>query len=400
MTAVTGQGRGIDVAARRTHFHARTEAANVNNEWHLWKSYTTANYFQSPALDYFAVRNACGVFDLCPMHKYRIRGADAGAFLDRLVTRNVGKLRVGRVGYAAWCDDAGKVLDDGTIFRLGDDDYRLCSYERHLAWLTAAAIGFDVEVRDETDAVAALAVQGPTSCAALSRLGLDDLGSLKPFGIRRYPFDASDLVVSRTGFTGDLGFELWIDPDHALELWDRLFEAGRQVGIRPIGGDALDLARIEAGFLQAGVDFVTAAQTVRPGRTRSPFELGLDWLVDFDKPHFNGRSALAAERERGSTWRLVRLDIEGNKPAKDAYLYSANRKQIGFVTSAAWSPVLKANVALGTVRRPHGNVGDTLFAEIYYRRELHWSRVMARCEVIDTPFFNPPRRVATPPADF
>ncbi len=398
---MTDRPAEVSLAALKTHFHSRTSALNLRNEWHLWKAYTTSDNYACADLEYFAIRNATGVFDLCPMNKYRITGRDAGAFLDRLVTRDVRKIGVGRVAYAAWCNDAGQLIDDGTIFHLGDNDYRLCAYERHYAWLLASARGFDVQVVDETDAVAALAVQGPTSCAILREMGLDGIETLKPFRITDFLFADGQLTVSRTGFTGDLGYELWVDPSLAERLWDTLFEAGRHRGIRPIGGDALDMARIEAGFMQAGVDFLNANETVRPGRSRSPFELGLDWLVDFKKPHFNGRAALERERERGSRWRFVKLDIEGNKPAKDAYLYdAAGKEQIGFVTSSLWSPVCKANIALGTVRTPHGLPGDTLNAEIYYQRERHWSRVMARCTVVDKPFWNPARRRATPPADF
>jgi aminomethyltransferase len=248
--------------------------------------------------------------------------------------------------------------------------------------------------------VAALAVQGPTSCAVLKELGLAGVESLRPFRHARFPFGAGEILVSRTGFTGDLGYELWIDPSGADALWDSLFEAGRVRGIAPIGTDALELCRIEAGFIQAGIDFLPATGIVRPGRARSPFELGLDWLVDFRKPNFNGRRALARELREGSRWRLVRLDIEGNKPAHHAYVFDRRRRQVGFVTSAAWSPVAKKNIALATVARPAGEPGDTLFADIYYRREMHWSRKMAACRVVEGPFWDPPRRRATPPAEF
>jgi aminomethyltransferase len=307
------------------------------------------------------------------------------------------------VAYAVWCNDQGQVIDDGTIFHLQDGEYRLCSQERHLAWLTAAAIGLDVDIREETADIAALAVQGPTSYSVMKNLQLDGIGELKPFGLTHFNFGGSELMVSRTGFTGDLGYELWIEKSKAEALWDALFAAGKLHGIRAIGTEALDLARIEAGYLTAGVDFLPAEGTVRPGRSRSPFELGLEWLVDFKKPNFNGRRALAEEKRRGSTWRLVKLDIEGNKPAHHSYVYKSvnrRRKQIGFITSACWSPVCKKNIAIGTVNMPHGQAGDQLQVEIYYQREMHWSRVMAKATVVDKPFWDPPRRRATPPAPF
>ncbi len=390
----------VPQARLRTPFHGRLSALDRLNEWHSWKGYQAADALYDAELEYFAIRNSTAVFDLTPMTKYRISGSDALPYIDRLVTRDMSKIRPGRVAYAAWCDDRGQVIDDGTIFHLREGEYRLCSQERHLAWLTAAAIGMDVEIREETAEVAALAVQGPTCFSVLDGLRIDGLAELKPFGLLHADFDGAELLVSRTGFTGDLGYELWIEPGRAEALWDALFEAGRLHGITAIGTHALDMARIEAGFLTAGIDFVPAMQTVRSGRSRSPFELGLSWLVDFRKPNFNGRRALAAEQRRGSTWRLVKLDIEGNKPAHHSYLYAKVRgrmKNVGFVTSATWSPVCKQNIALGTVNLPYGEPGSTLFVEIYYQRELHWSRVMAAAEVVDKPFWDPARRRATPP---
>lgn len=380
-------------------FYSRQRELDTVNRWHEWKGYTVPDELYCAELEYFAIRNATSVFDLTPMTKYRITGSDALAYLDRLVTRDMQKVAVGRVAYAVWCDDAGQVIDDGTIFRLGDDDYRLCSQERHLDWLLASAIGFDVEIRHETDEVAGLAIQGPTAFAILERMGLGSIRDIRPFGLAEVNFGGQPIVLSRTGFTGDLGYEAWMAPGVAGAFWDALFEAGSVTGIRAIGIDALEIARIEAGFLTAGVDFVPADTAVRPGKTRSPLELGLEWLVDFTKPVFNGRRALAEEWRNGSRWRLVRLDVEGNKAAKDAYLFAdaRGRKQVGFVTSAAWSPVCKQSIALGTVDTGHGQPGDTLWAEIYYRRELHWERVMARGTVIDGPFWNPERRRLTPP---
>ena len=384
-------------------FYTRLKAMDTVNEWHQWKGYTAANELYCADTEYFAIRNATAVFDLTPMTKYRISGPDALEYLNRLVTRDMSKVAPGRVAYAVWCDHQGQVIDDGTIFHLREGEYRLCSQERHFAWLQEATIGFDVSVTHETDDVAALAVQGPTSFSVLSKLGFDGLEELRPFGLMHVDFEGAELMISRTGFTGDLGYELWIDPQNAGDLWDALFEAGKLHGIRPIGTIALNMARIEAGYLAAYEDFLPADETVRSGRSRSPFELGLEWLVDFKKPVFNGRRALAEEQRRGSTWRLVKLDIEGNKPAQNAYVFpkeKRNRGDIGFITSAMWSPVCKQNIALGSVKTPHGKPGDTLWVEIFYQREMHWSRTMARATVVDKPFWFPPRRSATPPGPF
>ena len=393
----------VEQGRRRSPFYTRLSALDRLNTWHEWKGYASTDALYDADLEYFAIRNSTGVFDLTPMTKYRIAGNDSLDYVDRLVTRDMRKIRPGRVAYALWCNDQGQVIDDGTLFHLREGEYRLCSQERHLAWLTAAAIGLDVEITEETDDIAALAVQGPTSFSVMKNMGFEGIEDLKPFGLTHFDFEGIELMISRTGFTGDLGYELWLDKSRAEVLWDALFEAGKLHGIRPIGTAALDLARIEAGFLTAGVDFLPAEATVRTGRSRSPFELGLDWLVDFKKPNFNGRRALAEEKRRGSHWRLVKLDIEGNKPAHHSYIYKASRgrrKQVGFITSAAWSPVCKQNVALGTVAVPHGAPGDELLVEIYYQREMHWSRVMAKAIVVDKPFWDPPRRRATPPGVF
>lgn len=389
-----------DTMLLQTPFHSRVAAACEINCWGEWMGYTTPNAYFDTELEYFAVRSTTGVFDLTPMNKYRVTGPDAEAYMNRLVTRDVRKIGVNRVGYTVWCDDAGQVLDDGTIFRIGENDFRLCAYARATEWLAWNAMGFDVSIEDETADVAALAVQGPTSCSTLQAMGLTGIENLKPFGMVNFDFEGEQLMVSRTGFTGDLGYELWISPDKAEALWDRLFEAGEPYLIKPFGSDALEIARIEAGFVQAGVDFVPAEEAVRPGRTRSPYELGLGWLVNLDKGVFNGRKALQKEAEEGSRYRFVILDIEGNKPADNSFILDRHEKQVGTVTSGAWCPTAKSNVAFGQVEMPHGAVGDELIVEIYYQRELHWTRLLAPCKVIEAPVFQVPRRRATPAGAF
>jgi len=392
----------VEQGRLRSPFYPRQADLDRLNQWHDWKGYASADGFYDTTLEYFSIRNSTGVFDLTPMTKYRITGPDALDYLNRLVTRDMAKIKPGRVAYAVWCDDEGQVIDDGTIFHLKQGEYRLCSQERHMAWLQAAAIGMDVSIVDETEEICGLAVQGPTSFSVLQAMGLDGIENLRPFGLDTYDFQGTELMVSRTGFTGDLGYELWTTPDNALNLWDALFEAGKLYGIRAIGTDALEHSRIEAGFIAAYIDFLPAHVTVRSGRSRSPLELGLDWLVDFKKPNFNGRRALAEEKRKGSNWRLVKLDIEGNKEAHNSYIYpkKGGGKEIGFITSAMWSPVCKQNIAIGTVRAPHGKVGDKLYVEVYYQREMHWSRVMAEATVVDKPFWDPPRKRATPPGPY
>ena len=340
-----------------TPFHSRVKELCQVNDWGDWMGFTTPNAFFDVELEYFAVRSTTGVFDLSPMNKYRITGPDAEAYLNKMVTRNVSKIGMNRVGYTVWCNDAGQVMDDGTIFRLGPNDFRLCSYQRATDWLLWCAMGFDVSITDETDLIAALAVQGPTSCTTLTEMGLTDLNTLKPFGMREYDFEGEKLMISRTGFTGDLGYEVWVSPERAEALWDQLFDAGREYLIKPFGSYALDIARIETGFIQAGVDFVPAEEMVRPGRTRSPYELGLEWLVDLKKPLFNGRKALIAEKEKGSRYRFAILNIDGNKPADHSFILKGD-EQIGTVTSAAWCPTAKSNIAFAQLEIARGCSGS------------------------------------------
>ncbi len=384
-----------------TPFHRRTSALCDSNCWGRWAGYTTPEVYSLVEMEYFAIRNAATLCDISPMIKYRIDGPDAAAYLNRVMTRDVAKLATGRVGYTLWCNGAGHVLDDGTLFRLGEQSFQLCAQERHLEWLLDSAAGYDVIVADETEAIAAVALQGPTSCAVLQAMGLEGIELLRPFALRSYDLEGHELLVSRTGFTGDLGYELWVRPQEAEELWDRLVQAGRRSGIRPVGTQTLDLARIEAGFIMTNTDFMAAGQALRHTRGRSPFELGLGWLVNFDKGHFNGRRALLEEKRRGSRYTLVGLDIEGNKPAAGALIYHRRKKEVGHVTSAMWSPTCKANIALASLQRPYGDsITENLWVEIYVLKELKWDKVMARCKVVPRPFFDPPRRRATPALDY
>jgi aminomethyltransferase len=385
----------------QTPFHDRARALSQVDSFVPWAGYTTVDVFTTVEQEYFSVRNACSVFDLTPMVKYRITGADAERYLNRLVTRNVTKLKPSRVAYTVWCNDAGHVIDDGTIFRLGASEFLLCTAERQLTWFLDSAIGYDVAVTEVTETIAALSLQGPTSCFVLKALGLAGVDKLKPFGIGQFAVDHCKVTVSRTGFTGDLGYELWMSPDDAVFIWDALMQAGASRGIRPIGSQALEMVRIEAGFIMPNLDFVSAESTVHLDRDRTPSELGLDWLVDFEKGHFNGRRALLEEKRRGPKRRLVGLDIEGNKPAHNALLYAdkACRKQVGSVTSAMWSPTCKRNIALAMVNVPYFEMGRDMWAEIYLCRELVWERRIARATVVEKPFFAPERRKVTPAWD-
>ena len=394
----------------KTPFHERARELSQLDSFVPWAGYTTVDVFTSVEQEYFAIRNASSLYDLTPMVKYRIAGPDALRFLNRLVTRDIRPVAPGKVAYTVWCDDAGHLIDDGTVFCIAANEYRICTGERQLDWLRASAIGFDVEILEVTEDVAALAVQGPTSAKLLKAVGLAGIERLKPFAHGEFAMPraagagagAIPMMVSRTGFTGDLGYELWMRPADAESVWDALMEEGRSRAVRPIGSRALNIARIEAGFLLPNLDFVSAAHALRIGSERSPLELGLAWLVDFNKGHFTGRRALLEEQRRGPTRQLVGLDIEGNKPAHNALLYAdrSGSKQVGSVSSATWSPTCKRNLAFAMVDAPYIALGSTVWAEIYLNRELTWERRMARARVVERPFYAPQRRRATPPADF
>jgi aminomethyltransferase len=392
----------------KTPFHERSRALSQVDAFIPWSGYTTVDVYSTVEQEYFAIRNSSSLYDLTPMVKYRVAGRDALRYLNRLMTRDLAKLAPGRVAYSVWCNDEGHLIDDGTVFCLTKDEYRICTGERQLDWFDASALGFEVEIAEVTEEVAALAVQGPTSCALLKAAGLSGIERLKPFEHARLTMSggsaasSAEMMVSRTGFTGDLGYELWMRPADAEAVWDTLMEVGSTRALRPVGSRALNLARIEAGFLMPNVDFVSAAHTLHVCTERSPLELGLAWLVDFGKGHFTGRRALLAEQARGPGRQLVGLDVEGNKPAHNALLYAqrAGRQQIGSVSSAAWSPTCKRNLALAMVDASHIAPGSMLWAEIYLNRELVWERRMVRARVVERPFYAPARRRLTPPADF
>ena len=390
-------------ALQPSPFTQRIEQQSVIKSWGGWNGYQTPRVLDTLASEYFAIRSSCSVMDLTPMEKYRIKGPDAEKFLSRLVTRDISGLKPHRVTYVVWCNDEGKVLDDGTIFHLGDDGYRLCSQHHQLDWLLISSLGMDISIKEETHEVAALSVQGPTSCSVLLAAGIQGLEELKPFGIMQTRLDGFEVTVSRTGFTGDLGYELWVDPGNALPLWDAIFSVQERglYNVRTIGLDALEMVRIEAGFILPGDDFNTAETAVRADHDRSPYELGLGWVVSLDKPYFTGKRALVAEKERPVRRRLVKLSVEGNKPPTDSFLYDGkNGERIGTIKTTTWSPILKANLAMADIEYINGKRPDEIWAEIYYQKELEWRATWARCTVSDKPFWSPERKSATPPARF
>jgi len=388
----------------KSPFYVRQVEMNWAQAWFNWNGYAQASYFKDPYVEYFLTRNTCGVYDVTGMCKYRIRGKDAEAMLNRMVTRDVSKQGINKVAYNVWCTDKGRIVDDGTIFRFSQDDFRIYCAEPNMDWFTLASAGFEnVSIVEESHDIAGLALQGPTSCALLRAIGLGAVENLKHMELGHFPFPADnpqgEIMISRTGFTGDLGYELWIENDLALTLWDALFAKANLYGLRPFGDESLDMARIEAGFILPEVDFHGAQHAVMLNHDHSPFEMGLDWMVNFKKPHFSGRAALLKEKEEGPARKLLKLDVAGEKPANNAILYADKKGKtpIGYVTSALNSPATKANIAYGLVEGKYLN--GSIYAEIYYQKDLRWYQKFAICEIKTKPFWAPKRAKQTPPGN-
>jgi aminomethyltransferase len=383
---------------------------NVKRQWREWSGrFASSAYAAHHDIEVNAIRNAAALMDLSPLYKYRVAGPDAQRLVDRVITRDATKLKPGQVSYTPWCDEHGKVLDDGTIHRLDDDSYRWTAADPQLRWLRLNARGLDVTVVEDTDTLATLGLQGPLSRDVLEAATGESFADLRYF--RRRPGRIGDLAfdVSRTGYTGDLGYELWVDAADAVRLWDALMDAGRAYGIRATGMLALDVVRIEAGLIMLEVDYTSSAHALVPEQSYSPFELGLGRLVDLDKETpFVGRAALRREQAAGGPpRRLVGLDLDWTdlerlyaaqdlSPALSAAawrqqipVYAADR-QVGRATSGTWSPGLKRNIALASVEARYEASGTTL--EMEWTVEGRRGRVGAT--VTPLPFYDPPHKRA------
>jgi aminomethyltransferase len=391
-------------------FHERTSKLCTSYRWKDWSGYAAVcSYDTTHDHEYFAFRESAGLLDVSPLFKYEVHGPDAGALLSRMMVRDVSKLKVGRVGYSCWCDDHGKVIDDGTVTRLAEDYYRVTAADPTYHWLQAVGRGLRVTIEDSTARLAVAALQGPRSRDVLRAASDADMDGLKFFGATRARLDGLDVWITRTGYTGDLGYEVWTERGGALRLWDALIDAGRPHGIQPAGLDALDVARIEAGFILLGVDYFSAPKTILEARKSTPYELGLGWIVDFDRPtfpEFIGREALAAEKRRGSAWALVGLEVAWaalealyesyslppSLPAtarRDGLpVYDEDGRQVGKVTSHTWSPILKKYIALASVEARHAATGTVLQME----HTVEFERRRVPAQVLPTPFFDPPRK--------
>jgi aminomethyltransferase len=383
-----------DAALRRTPFHEVIAPLNKAEAWERWQGYVTVTRFYDTGQEYAAIRNTASLYDISPMLKYRVTGPDAARFVNRLITRDINRCRPGRCFYTPWCNGEGHIIEDGTIFRFSEDVFQINCADRNLTWFLATADGLDVRIQDVSGHVAALSLQGPLAREVLLKAGAKEAETLKYFGLVQTRIGDAPVTLTRTGFTGDLGYELWVEPDHAVSLWRALMRAGSARGITPIGSTALGIARIEAGYIQVRSEYQDARISINILEKRSPFELGLEWAVDFRKGHFNGRRALLEQRERGGPkLRLVGLELPGRRPAVESYLYSGKRV-VGQTTAAVWSPLLKKSIALALVEAPSSNLGTILQAEVYYRRELRLLRSDQRARVVAHRFIDLPRRRA------
>jgi len=393
---------------KETPFHPRTAALMEAQAWRRWAGYVVASSYElSHEREYHAVRGAAALFDVSPLYKYLIRGRDAARLLDRIVTRDVQKCKVGQVLYTPWCDARGKVIDDGTVSRLDEKTFRMTAADPSIRWLHLNATGLEVTIEDVSERTAALSLQGPNARAILELAGGRELSALKYFRLTAGKIRGVPVTISRTGYTGDLGFEVWIDAARALPVWDALIEVGTGYGITPAGMLALDLARNEAGLLLIEVDYISAHHALIDAQTSTPFELSLGWAVAFDKERYNGRDALLAEHRRGPAWRFVGIEVDwdslerlyadvGLPPRLPTTAWRASVPlyvgglQVGYATSGCWSPLLKRYIALAHLTGPYGAPGTAVEMEV----TVEHHRKRAAATVRPLPFFNPERKRA------
>lgn len=391
-----------------TPFHARTAPLVEGQTWRRWAGFVVASSYElHHDREYHAIRSSAALFDVSPLYKYHVRGPDAVRLLDRVVCRDVAGAKVGQVLYTPWCDGRGKVLDDGTVSILSPEFIRVTSADPSWRWLADNARGLRVDVEDVSESIAALALQGPNSRVVLEQACGIDLGAVRFFRLTPALVRGVPVTITRTGYTGDLGYEVWMESGHALPVWDAIVAAGAPYGLTPAGILALDVARIEAGLLLLDVDYVSARKALIEAQKSSPLELGLEWAVSFDKPAFIGREALAAERARGAEWRFVGIEVEWESLEKlyndvglaprlpttawrtSVPIYtSGSDLQIGYATSGCWSPLLKRYIALAHLEARYADQGRELEMEV----TVEHRRRRARCHVRPLPFFNPERK--------
>ncbi|HET7202821.1 MAG TPA: aminomethyltransferase family protein [Steroidobacteraceae bacterium] len=389
---------------KRTPFHARTSELCLPHNWRRWGGcLAVGSYDLGLDREYWAIRNHAALIDVSPLMKYRIEGPDAARLLHRLTPRDIHKLSIGQVYYTGWCDEDGKLVDDGTVTRIAEQEFRLTAAEPQLRWLTMNAVGMQVRITETTEQVAALSLQGPKSRTILNRCCGSPVDGLKYFRMGPNTIAGRAVTVSRTGYTGDLGYEIWIETADALAIWDTLMDRGHDFGITPCGILAMDMARVEAGLFMLDVDYTPAHHAWVPGQTSSPYEMGLGWTVNLDKSgYFVGRRALEREHRDGPAWKFVGVEVEweslerayaaaGLPPQIPAMavrgslpVYKAGR-QVGYASTSTWSPVLKKYIALVHLQRPYYEPGTSVNLEV----TVEHHRRQAAARVVALPFYEP-----------
>jgi aminomethyltransferase len=395
-----------------TAFHERTMALCESLNYREWSGYYTVGVYEMHhEHEYNAIRNSAALIDISPLFKYRVTGREATKFVNRVISRDINKVSVDQVIYCCWCDPDGKVIDDGTITRLGENDYRWTAADPSLRWFQQNSLGLNVKIEDISEQTAALALQGPTSGKLLHTVADANITNLKYFRVTHGKIAGVPVDISRTGYTGDLGFEIWMPWKDAVRVWDKLMNEGEVFDIHPAGMVALDVARIEAGLILIEVDYISSKKALIESQRYSPAEIGLGKLVDLNKETFVGRDALAAQVKNGAERSLVGLEIDWNEvealydkmgmapqvpsmASRVAVPVYRNGKHIGKATSTTWSPTLKKMIALASVARDHSSVGSTLNMEMTVESVRH----TVSAKIVPMPFFNPPRKTTVPVA--
>ena len=394
-----------------TAFHDRTLALCESLNYREWSGYYTVSVYEMHhEHEYNAIRNSAALIDISPLFKYRVSGRDATKFVNRVIARDINKVAVDQVIYCCWCDPEGKVIDDGTITRLGENEYRWTAADPSLRWFQQNALGLEVQIEDISEQTAALALQGPTSGKLLHAVADANIANLKYFRVTRGKIAGVPVDISRTGYTGDLGFEIWMPWNEAGKVWDALVTLGKVFDIHPAGMIALDIARIEAGLILIEVDYISSKKALTASQKYAPEEVGLGKLVDLKKDNFIGREALAREKkDGGAERRLVGLEIDWNEvealydklkmapqvpsiASRVAVPVYRGGRQVGKATSTTWSPTLKKMIALACVNRDQSSKGATLQIEMTVEAVRH----TVSAKVVPLPFFNPPRKTAVP----
>jgi aminomethyltransferase len=407
---VDGDRNEVSALPIGTAVHERTFSLAESLNFREWSGYYAVSAYEAHhEHEYNAIRQAAALIDISPLYKYRVTGKDATRLVDRIVTRDTRKFSVGSVIYTPWCDEDGKTIDDGTVSRLEENVYRWTAADPSLRWFRQNALGLDVQIEDISEQIAALALQGPTSGRLLRDVAEADVENLKYFKVTSGRIAGVPVDISRTGYTGDLGYEIWMPWNDAVRVWDAVMEKGKAFDVHAAGMLALDVSRIEAGLLLIDVDFHGSKKALIPSQKYSPLEMGLSRLVSLDKGRFVGQDALREESKRGPVREIVGLELDWDSieriyerlslapqiPAaasRVAVPVYDGGAWVGKATSTTWSPTLKKMIALATIQAGHNAPGTRL--EMEYTVEAVRHRVSAT--VVKTPFFNPPRKTATP----